>query len=49
VTLQRWLDSLLKGPWNEEYYQNRARTGRYHFRISLPQHYMFGAMNIVRR
>src|SRR3990172_3313415 len=49
VTLQRWLDSLLRGPWDEAYFENRARIGRYHVRISLPQHYMFGAMNVVRR
>jgi len=49
ITLQRWLDSLLRGPWDEAYYENRARIGRYHVRINLPQHYMFGAMNVVRR
>ena len=49
VTLQQWLDRLLRGPWDESYYENRARIGRYHVRISLPQHYMFGAMNVVRR
>ncbi len=49
ITLQAWLDRLLRGPWDEEYYQARCRIGRYHVRISLPQHYMFGAMNVVRR
>lgn len=49
ITLQRWLDTLLRGPWDEAYYQSRARIGRYHVRIELPQHYMFGAMNVVRR
>ncbi len=49
ITLQQWLDRLLSGPWDEDYYQNRSRIGRYHVRISLPQHYMFGAMNVVRR
>jgi len=49
VTLQRWMDELLRGPWDEAYYANRERIGRYHVRISLPQHYMFGAMNVVRR
>ncbi len=49
ITLQQWLDRLLSGPWDEAYYENRARIGRYHVRISLPQHYMFGAMNVVRR
>jgi signal transduction histidine kinase len=49
ITLQRWLDELLRGPWDEAYYEQRCRIGRYHVRISLPQHYMFGAMNVVRR
>ena len=49
VTLQTWLDRLLRGPWEESYFESRARIGRYHVRIDLPQHYMFGAMNVVRR
>ncbi len=49
VTLQRWMDGVLRGPWDEAYYESRARIGRYHVRIDLPQHYMFGAMNVVRR
>jgi two-component system, NtrC family, sensor histidine kinase HydH len=49
VTLQRWLDELLRGPWEEAYFESRARIGRYHVQIDLPQHYMFGAMNVVRR
>ena len=34
ITLQRWLDSLLRGPWDEAYYENRARIGRYHLPIN---------------
>ena len=49
VTLVAWMDYLLKGPWDEQYYETRARIGRLHVRIALPQHYMFGAMNVVRR
>ncbi|HEX7488561.1 MAG TPA: HAMP domain-containing sensor histidine kinase [Anaeromyxobacteraceae bacterium] len=49
ITLQHWLDTLLSGPWDEAYYENRARIGRHHVRIALPQHYMFGAMNVIRR
>ncbi len=48
-TLCGWLDTLLRGPWDEAYYESRARIGRVHVRIDLPQHYMFGAMNVVRR
>jgi signal transduction histidine kinase len=48
VTLEAWMDELLRGPWDEAYYERRARIGRVHVRIALPQHYMFGAMNVVR-
>ncbi len=48
VTLKDWMDSLLRGPWDESYYERRARIGRVHVRIALPQHYMFGAMNVLR-
>jgi len=49
LTLVGWMDKLFTGPWDEEYYELRARIGRVHVRISLPQHYMFGAMNVLRR
>jgi signal transduction histidine kinase len=49
VTLIGWMDRLLTGPWDEEYFALRCRIGRMHVRIALPQHYMFGAMNVVRR
>jgi two-component system sensor histidine kinase HydH len=48
-TLQVWMDQLLRGPWDEPYYQLRCRIGRMHVRIALPQHYMFGAMNVLRQ
>src|SRR5689334_20904675 len=41
VTLRRWMDELLRGPWDEAYFESRARIGRRHVRIALPQHYMF--------
>src|SRR5262249_16321417 len=49
VTLIGWMDRLLSGPWDEDYYNIRCRIGRVHGRIALPQHYMFGAMNVLRR
>ncbi len=49
ITLVAWMDKLFQGPWDEEYYELRCRIGRVHVRIALPQHYMFGAMNVVRR
>lgn len=42
------MDRLLTGPWDEEYFDLRCRIGRVHVRIALPQHYMFGAMNVLR-
>lgn len=49
VTLRAWMGQLLRGPWDEDYYLLRCRIGRMHVRISLPQHYMFGAMNLLRQ
>jgi two-component system, NtrC family, sensor histidine kinase HydH len=48
-SLVLWTDKLLTGPWDEDYYQLRARIGRKHVDIALPQHYMFGAMNVLRQ
>lgn len=48
VTLVAWMDRLLTGPWDESYFELRCRIGRVHVRIALPQHYMFGAMNVLR-
>jgi signal transduction histidine kinase len=47
-TLHKWLDVLLVGPHDEAYYQLRARIGRMHVRIALPQAFMFTAMNRIR-
>ena len=48
ATLTAWLDSLLLGPHDEAYRQTRARIGRVHVVIGLPQAYMFTAMNRIR-
>jgi two-component system, NtrC family, sensor histidine kinase HydH len=47
-TLVRWMDKMLVGPHDEEYYELRARIGRMHVRIALPQRYMFTAMDRIR-
>jgi two-component system sensor histidine kinase HydH len=47
-TLVRWMNELLLGPWDEAYVQRRARIGRVHVQITLAQHYMVSAMNVVR-
>ena len=48
VTLVEWMRTLCAGPWDEAYYTQRARIGRVHVRIGLPQRYMFAAMNLIR-
>jgi len=47
-TLHQWLTLLFSGPWDEAYYTLRARIGRVHVRIGLPQHFMFASMNVIR-
>ncbi len=47
LTLVAWMGELLRGPWDEAYFEKRCRIGRVHVRIALPQHYMFGAMNVL--
>ena len=49
VTLVAWMERLFAGPWDEAYFDLRSRIGRVHVRIHMPQHYMFGAMNVMRR
>lgn len=48
VTLCAWMDLMLKGPWDDAYYELRSRIGRRHVSIGLPQRYMFSAMTLVR-
>jgi signal transduction histidine kinase len=47
-TLVNWMNELMLGPWNEAYVERRARIGRVHVQISLAQHYMISAMNVMR-
>jgi signal transduction histidine kinase len=47
-SLLSWIDELFRGPHDEEYFQRRARIGRVHVQISLPQVYMFTAMDRIR-
>jgi signal transduction histidine kinase len=49
ITLVQWMQELFDGPWDPAYVERRARIGRVHVRIGLPQHYMVSAMNLVRR
>ncbi len=47
-TLVSWLRELFDGPWDVAYYDRRARIGRRHVSIDLPQRYMFTAMSLIR-
>lgn len=47
-SLLQWIDELFRGPHDEAYFERRARIGRVHVRINLPQMYMFTAMDRIR-
>ena len=47
-SLLRWIDELFVGPHDEAYFERRARIGRIHVRIDLPQVYMLTAMDRIR-
>jgi len=46
-SLMQWIDELFRGPHDEAYFQRRARIGRIHVRIDLPQMYMLTAMDRI--
>lgn len=48
ASLESWMDSGLAGPHDEAFYERRARIGRMHVIIGLPQEFMFTAMNVMR-
>ncbi len=48
ATLERWMERLLQGPWDQEYFEMRSRIGKVHVKIQLPQHHMFSAMALVQ-
>ena len=48
VSLAEWLEGLFTGPYDESYYEKRARIGRVHVKVGLEQRYMLAAMNVVR-
>jgi len=48
VTLTRWLEELFAGPYDESYFDKRARIGRVHVKVGLEQRYMLAGMNLIR-
>lgn len=47
-TLEGWVEELLLGPWDMDYFARRQRIGEVHVRVGLPSRYMFTAMTVVR-
>ncbi|MEP6651933.1 MAG: protoglobin domain-containing protein [Myxococcales bacterium] len=47
-SLLQWIDEIFRGPHDEAYFEKRARIGRVHVQINLPQMYMFAAMDRIR-
>jgi len=47
-SLLQWIDEIFRGPHDEAYFERRARIGRVHVQINLPQMYMFTAMDRIR-
>lgn len=47
-SLVAWMGRLFAGPHDEDYFAERAKIGRVHVRIGLPQRYMFTAMSLIR-
>ena len=47
-SLLQWIDEIFRGPHDEDYFERRARIGRVHVQINLPQMYMFTAMDRIR-
>jgi PAS domain S-box-containing protein len=48
-SLQRWLDRLLSGSYDEAYFLETLQIGRVHVRVGLPQRYMLTAMALIRQ
>ena len=46
-SLVRWMERLCAGPHDEAYFEERAKIGRIHVKIGLPQRYMFTAMSLI--
>lgn len=46
--LRGWLEGLFGGVYDESYFTKRARIGRAHVRIRLPQRYMVSMMSVLR-
>lgn len=48
ASLQRWMMSLLTGPWDATWADRSRHIGQVHVRVGLPERYMFAAMSLIR-
>ena len=48
VSLHAWLELFFRGPYDDAYFEQRARIGRAHVRIGLDQRFMFSMMSVIR-
>lgn len=48
VTLDHWLEELVRGPHDEAYHERRMRIGHVHVDVGLPSRFMQTAMSVFR-
>jgi len=49
TTMQAWMSTGLRGPFDEAFWQKRGRVGHRHVEIGLAQHFMITGMSVIRR
>ncbi len=47
-TLREWVLDIVRGRFDDAYFERRRRIGQKHVEIGLPPHYVFTAMNVLR-
>jgi signal transduction histidine kinase len=48
ATIADWMNGILQGPYNAEYFARRSRIGHVHVRLRMPQHFMVAALCLAR-
>jgi len=46
-TLRVWVRELLRGPWDQEYFERRCKIGHVHVRVGLDVQHMCTAMSVI--
>ena len=49
ATLQDWMSTGLRGPFDDAFWLKRARIGHRHVEIGLAQHFMIAGTSVIRR